>query len=77
MSNDTQFIHNVELDEITIIELTDEQQAARDAEVAANLAAKETAKAEAAQLRATKVSAYEKLGLTDAEIAAILPPLED
>lgn len=35
--------------------------------------AKEQAKSEAKTLRQTKISAYEKLGLTEAEIEALLP----
>ena len=35
--------------------------------------AKEAAKLEAEQLRQTKISAYEKLGLTPDEIAALVP----
>ena len=35
--------------------------------------AKEQAKAEAEAARQTKISAYEKLGLTEAEIEALLP----
>jgi hypothetical protein len=39
--------------------------------------AKEQTKAEAEALRATKISAYEKMGLTEAEIEALLPaPVE-
>jgi hypothetical protein len=34
---------------------------------------KEAAKLEAEQARATKISAYQKLGLTEAEIEALLP----
>lgn len=35
--------------------------------------AKETAKLEAEQLRQTKISAYQKLGLSEAEIEALVP----
>jgi hypothetical protein len=35
--------------------------------------AKEQAKSEAEALRQTKISAYEKLGLTEAEIEALVP----
>ena len=54
-------------------EMTPEELAERNAEIEAWLKAKETAKLEAQQLRATKIAAYEKLGLTEAEIEALLP----
>ena len=54
-------------------EMTAEEQAQRDAEIEAWQTAKENAKLEAEQLRETKISAYEKLGLTEAEIEALLP----
>jgi hypothetical protein len=73
MSNDTKMIHDVATGEINIIELTDEEQAARNAEIAAFEAAKAQAKQEADELRQNKISAYEKLGLTPAEIEALLP----
>lgn len=59
--------------ENTVIEMTKEQKAERDAEIKAWKIAKENAKLEAEQLRATKINAYEKLGLTEAEIEALLP----
>ncbi len=73
MSNDTKMIHDVATGEINIIELTDQEQAARNAEIAAFEAAKAQAKQEADELRQNKISAYEKLGLTPAEIEALLP----
>lgn len=55
----------------------DEYEATIDAWADATLA-KEAAKSEAEQARATKISAYEKLGLTPAEIEALLPtPIVD
>ncbi len=54
-------------------EMTSEEQAQRDAEIEAWLTAKENAKLEAEQLRQIKIAAYEKLGLTKAEIEALLP----
>ena len=54
-------------------DMTDEEQAQRDAEVEATRIAKEQAELEAKQLRETKIAAYEKLGLTEAEIEALLP----
>lgn len=73
MANDTKLIHDVATGEITIVELTDEEQAIRNAEIAANEAAKAAAKKEADDIRQNKISAYQKLGLTQAEIDALLP----
>ena len=73
MANDTYYIHNVETDEIKTIELTDDEQKELDAERQKAIAAKAAAKLEQEQLRLTKISAYEKLGLTEAEIEALLP----
>ena len=52
---------------------TPEEVAAREAEVAEFNADELAKKVEAQQLRATKISAYEKLGLTPDEIEALLP----
>jgi hypothetical protein len=54
-------------------ELTNEEQAIRNAEIEASQLAKEQAKIDAEKLRLTKIAAYEKLGLTEAEIEALLP----
>jgi len=54
-------------------EMTSDELAQRNVEIEAWLEAKENAKLEAEQLRATKIAAYEKLGLTEAEIEALLP----
>jgi hypothetical protein len=54
-------------------EMTDEEQAQRDAEIEATRTAKEQAELKAKQLREIKIAAYEKLGLTEAEIEALLP----
>lgn len=59
--------------ENVVREMTPEEQAQRDAEIQAWLTAKENAKLEAEQLRETKIAAYQKLGLTEAEIEALLP----
>lgn len=59
--------------ENVVRDMTADEQAQRDAEIQAWLIAKENAKLEAEQLRATKISAYEKLGLTPEEIEALLP----
>lgn len=59
--------------EYTTVEFTDDEQTKIDAERAAWRIAKDQAKLEAQQLRQTKINAYEKLGLTPAEIEALLP----
>lgn len=61
------------LGENVIREMTDQEQAERNAEIEAWKIAKENAKLEAEQLRQTKIAAYQKLGLTEAEIEALLP----
>lgn len=66
-----------EFDAITgqqiVRDATPDEIAAREAEVTQWLADKTVREAEAAQLRATKISAYQKMGLTEAEIEALLP----
>lgn len=61
-------------------EASAEEVAAREAEVAQWLFDKAAREEAQAQARAIKVSAYQKLGLTEAEIEALLPspkpPLE-
>lgn len=52
---------------------TPEEIAAREAEVAEFTANKLARELAAAELRATKIAAYEKLGLTPDEIEALLP----
>ena len=52
---------------------TPEEVAEREAEVAEFNADKLAKKVEAEQLRATKISAYQKLGLTAEEIEALVP----
>jgi hypothetical protein len=54
-------------------ELSADEYKAQIAEWADARLAKEQAKAEAELARQTKISAYEKLGLTEAEIEALLP----
>jgi len=56
-----------------IREMTIEEQAERDAEVAIWLAEKTAKEQQEAELRANKISAYQKLGLTESEIEALLP----
>ena len=59
--------------EEVIREMTDEEQAQRDAEEKAWLAEQAKLKADAEALRQIKIAAYQKLGLTEAEIEALLP----
>ena len=54
-------------------QLSNEDYEATIAQWADARLAKEQAKAEAETARQTKISAYQKLGLTDAEIEALLP----
>lgn len=54
-------------------EMTAEEQAEYDAEVAEWEAKKAAKEAEAQSLRQAKISAYEKLGLTAEEIEALVP----
>lgn len=54
-------------------EMTAEEKAQRNAEIEAWQTAKDNAKIEAEQLKATKIAAYKKLGLTEAEIEVLLP----
>ena len=59
--------------ENVVREMTTQEKAQRDAEIQAWLTAKENAKLETEQLRKTKIAAYQKLGLTEVEIEALLP----
>jgi hypothetical protein len=54
-------------------DMTDAEQKQRDAEGAAHAKVQEEAKATAEALRATKIAAYQKLGLNADEIEALLP----
>jgi hypothetical protein len=60
-------------DESGYTELSTKEYEAQIAEWATARLAKEQAKADAEALRQSKISAYEKLGLTEAEIEALLP----
>ncbi len=60
-------------DEKGYTDLTADEYEAQVAEWADARLAKEQAKAEAEAARQTKISAYQKLGLTDAEIEALMP----
>lgn len=52
---------------------TPDEIAAREAEIAHEIADKAARQAAEQELRATKISAYEKLGLTAQEIEALVP----
>ena len=71
--NDKISIYDHLIGETIVREMTDEEQAQRDAEVAAWLAEKAAKEQEQAELRANKISAYQKLGLSETEIEALLP----
>ena len=60
-------------DESGYTELSTKEYEAQIAEWADARLAKEQARAEAELARQTKISAYQKLGLTEAEIEALLP----
>jgi len=60
-------------DDVGYTQLSDEAYEAIIGEWADSKLAKQQAKAEAEALRQSKISAYEKLGLTQAEIEALLP----
>lgn len=66
-------IYNHATGEQTVREMTNEELAQREIEVAKSLAEKAQKQKEAQDLRETKIAAYEKLGLTPAEIEALLP----
>jgi hypothetical protein len=66
-------IYNHTTGENIVREMTTDEQTQRDAEIEAWQTAKENAKLQAEQSRETKIAAYEKLGLTEAEIEALLP----
>jgi hypothetical protein len=66
-------IYNHATGEQTVREMTDEELAYREIEIAQSLAEKAQKQKEAQNLRETKIAAYEKLGLTLAEIEALLP----
>jgi hypothetical protein len=58
-------------------EATPQEIAQREAEIAFNIEEEANTKAQEQNLRDVKVAAYQKLGLTEAEIEALLPlPVE-
>lgn len=70
-------IYNAETNEQIVRDATPDEVAAREAEIAEYLERTEAQELAAAQLRATKISAYQKLGLTEEEIEVLVPtPVE-
>ena len=72
MANDLVQTHNAETDEITVRELTDDEQAIRDAEKAAWFAEKEQEKLEAEAKAQAKAELLERLGITADEAKLLL-----
>lgn len=71
--NDSRYSYNAETGEEVITELTDEEQAELNLQREAAIAQRQS-KLDAVRLSwETKVNAYQKLGLTAEEIAAIAP----
>ena len=77
MANDNIYIYEHSTGEYIVRELTDEEQSIRDAEVEANLKKQKTAEKAKIDEYNLKVAAYQKLGLTDEEIAALVPALPE
>ena len=69
----TKLIHNVATGQIEIVELTAEEIAERNAQVQQWKTEREAKEQQAELAKQTKISAYQKLGLTEAEIEALLP----
>ena len=65
--------YNHNTGETIVREMTPEEIAILEADQAALREAKAQRKAEAEAARTAKISAYQKLGLTEAEIEALLP----
>ena len=72
MSNDKKMLHDAATNEITIVELTDEEQAERDAEIIAHQNAKELKLAEAEARATQKAALLERLGITEDEARLLL-----
>ena len=74
----TKLIHNVATGEIEIVELTANEITEREAQIQQWKAEREAREQQALLAKQTKISAYEKLGLTPAEIEALIPtPIVD
>jgi hypothetical protein len=72
MTNDNIYIFNAETGEEIVRAMTDDEQAIRNAEVAAGAAVKAEADAAKAALETKKQEVLAKLGLTADEVAALL-----
>ena len=72
MSNNTMFQHNVENDEIVIREYTNEEQAERNADIAAFAEAKAIKQAKADEDAVKRNAILEKLGITEDEAKLLL-----
>jgi hypothetical protein len=72
MANENIQITDALTGETIVREMTDEEQAEHNAISAKNLAAKEKKAQEEADLRAAKIAAYTKLGLSAEEIEALV-----
>lgn len=66
-------VYDNETGEQTVREMNKKELSQRETEIAQWVAEKAERQAQAQALRAAKISAYQKLGLTDAEIEALLP----
>lgn len=73
MTNLTKQVHNVETGEIEIVELTGQELQEYQERIANDAVVKAQEIADKEQARQIKISAYQKLGLTEAEIESLLP----
>jgi len=69
----TKLIHNVATGEIEIVELTNDEIAERNAQIQQWKAEREAQEQQALLAKQIKISAYQKLGLTQAEIETLIP----
>ena len=69
----TKLIHNVATGEIEILALTNDEIAERNAQIQQWKAEREAQEQQALLAKQTKISAYQKLGLTQAEIETLIP----
>jgi hypothetical protein len=72
MTNDNIYILDAKTGEEIVRAMTDEEQAARDAAIAAAVAIKEEAATAKAEVESKKLEVLNKLGLTAEEAAALL-----
>ena len=72
MTKDTLYIHNVETGEVIVRELTDEEQAQKNAEDAAAELAKAEKQAEEEAKAAQRQALLAKLGITEEEARLLL-----